>query len=136
MKADLEWQARSLCNGMDPDEIEAVFFPHPNDLALEAKAICVQCPVAEACLTYALETKQDHGVWGCMTEHERARLLNKSFERRPNLPTIHPVRCGTYSGVSRHRKLAEQFCDECRDARNAYEAARKRRLTAERQETA
>ena len=73
-------------------------------------------------------------MWGCMTAHERAQLLAKGTRRRTKLPTIHPDRCGTYSGVSRHRKLEEQFCQPCRDARNDYEGARKKRLRAERRQ--
>ena len=32
------------------------------------------CPVRVECLNYALNTKQDDGVWGGTTENERARI--------------------------------------------------------------
>ncbi len=39
-----------------------------------AKAICRRCPVREACLQFAFETKQEYGVWGGTDEDERRRL--------------------------------------------------------------
>jgi len=39
-----------------------------------AKTLCGECPVKNACLQYALETKQEHGIWGGTTEEERRRL--------------------------------------------------------------
>ena len=59
-----------------------LFFPisysgkAPEQVA-EAKAICAACPVRRECLAFALRTQQFHGIWGGMTEEERAaRLLN------------------------------------------------------------
>lgn len=43
----------------------------------EAKAVCQRCPVRWECLTYALETRQRHGVWGGLTAEERVLLLRK-----------------------------------------------------------
>lgn len=40
------------------------------------KSICRQCPYQAKCLAYALE-RNDLGVWGGMTEHER-----KLYRRR------------------------------------------------------
>lgn len=42
---------------------------------LAAKALCKICPVQPQCLQYALETKQDWGIWGGTTVPERKRLL-------------------------------------------------------------
>jgi WhiB family redox-sensing transcriptional regulator len=39
-----------------------------------AKAICETCPVRLACLAFALERNEKFGVWGGLTEKERARL--------------------------------------------------------------
>ena len=36
----------------------------------QAKAICARCPVRRQCLVFALNTRQNHGVWGGMTEEE------------------------------------------------------------------
>lgn len=39
-----------------------------------AKEICASCPVEKDCRTYAIEIREQHGIWGGMTEGER-RLL-------------------------------------------------------------
>lgn len=38
-----------------------------------AKAVCHVCPVEQACGDWAIETDQDFGVWGGMTERERKK---------------------------------------------------------------
>lgn len=124
MTTDQAWRTRALCDGLDPDEIEAKFFPHQNSDGEEAKAICRHCPVARECLTYALETAQEFGVWGAMTEKERFVLRTGK-----NVPTMH-ARCGTYSGVSRHRKAGEDLCRPCKEARNAYERDRRAEMAS------
>lgn len=43
----------------------------------EAKAVCRRCSVRWECLTYALETRQRHGVWGGLTPEERVLLVRK-----------------------------------------------------------
>lgn len=55
----------------------SVFFPDSKMYADEAKAICRNCPVQVRCLTFALQTRQDFGVWGGLTENERKRLLKR-----------------------------------------------------------
>jgi predicted transcriptional regulator len=49
----------------------------------EAKAICATCPVLvrDACLKYAIETRQPAGVWGGLTQAERKSLLRKKQRR-------------------------------------------------------
>ena len=39
-----------------------------------ARRICVGCPVAAACLEYAVRAGCEYGVWGGLTEVERRRL--------------------------------------------------------------
>lgn len=73
-----DWRHRSACrDAADPE----LFFPVGTDgptllQIAEAKAVCVVCPVREDCLSWALETGQDAGVWGGLTEEER-RDLNR-----------------------------------------------------------
>ncbi len=38
-----------------------------------AKEICARCLVRSECLSFALRTRQAHGVWGGMSEQERIR---------------------------------------------------------------
>jgi WhiB family transcriptional regulator, redox-sensing transcriptional regulator len=65
--------ADAACNGADT----SVFFPVSDTFAGEAKAICATCPVAEACLEYAIATRQSDGVWGGLTGIERHRLVRR-----------------------------------------------------------
>lgn len=60
------------CRDADPD----LFFPiGSSGRALrqiaEAKAICARCLVKADCLSFALATGQDAGIWGGTTEEER-----------------------------------------------------------------
>jgi WhiB family transcriptional regulator, redox-sensing transcriptional regulator len=65
------WRKRAACRGIDPE----VFYPvSDEDEAWEAKAICAQCPVRQACLEYALANREREGVWGGTTERERRRI--------------------------------------------------------------
>lgn len=54
----------------------------------EAKQICRRCPARDACLAWAVQTQQDHGVWGATTPQERKRLLKHA---KPG-PAVHLVR--------------------------------------------
>lgn len=50
---------------------------YPNNIAAAepAKRVCATCTVRQQCLDYALETKQEVGVWGGLTERERSQRL-------------------------------------------------------------
>ena len=43
----------------------------------KAKVVCNRCPVTSQCLAWALETGQDAGVWGGMSEDERRALKRR-----------------------------------------------------------
>jgi WhiB family redox-sensing transcriptional regulator len=70
------WRTAAACRSADPD----LFFPvsasadNPQQVA-EAKAICACCLVRCECLTFAIRTRQLHGIWGGMTEEERHPLV-------------------------------------------------------------
>jgi WhiB family redox-sensing transcriptional regulator len=36
--------------------------------------ICAMCAVSRQCLEFAIDTHEQHGVWGGLTEHERRAL--------------------------------------------------------------
>lgn len=55
-----------------------------------AKSFCARCPVAEACLQYALDRGEAHGVWGGMTEGERRAELAR---RRAPGPEVSEGAC-------------------------------------------
>ena len=69
------WRKQAACRGLD---VEA-FYPiseYEADAA-EAKAICAECPVRQACLEHALAHREREGVWGGTTERERRRIVRQ-----------------------------------------------------------
>jgi len=90
-----EWQVRAACRGMDT----ATFFHPPNerDAAREAriaqaKAVCRRCPAIDDCLDHALRVRAPYGVWGGLSEDERASLLSVESLRYPK--TLGKTRAG------------------------------------------
>ena len=43
--------------------------------------MCRRCPSMDPCLTWALETGQDAGVWGGTSEEERRALTRRQRTR-------------------------------------------------------
>jgi WhiB family transcriptional regulator, redox-sensing transcriptional regulator len=77
----MDWVQRAKCKDEDPE----LFFPigttGPAAEQIErARAVCMQCPVREPCLEWALATGQDAGVWGGTSEDER-RAMRRSGRR-------------------------------------------------------
>jgi WhiB family redox-sensing transcriptional regulator len=75
------WRASAACRHADTE----LFFPIGSSgrAATEihqAKALCARCPVRESCLTYAVVTGQEFGIWGGYDENER-RLLRTRWRR-------------------------------------------------------
>lgn len=71
----MEWRQGASCRDADPD----IFFPNGSTgpaLAqiAAAQAICSTCSVVQECLDWALDTNQDAGIWGGLTEDERREL--------------------------------------------------------------
>jgi WhiB family transcriptional regulator, redox-sensing transcriptional regulator len=74
-EADLTWKDQAACRDLHPD----LFFPigttgEAVEHIQDAKAVCAECPVAQACLYFALETHQEYGIWGGTTEDERRAI--------------------------------------------------------------
>lgn len=61
----------ALCAQTDPD----LFFPESGHTiqASVAKRVCIECPLTEACLDFALAVPsvEDYGVWGATMQKER-----------------------------------------------------------------
>jgi len=55
---------------VDPE----TFFPAPSEPADPAIELCRSCPVQGACLAWALEAGDLHGVWGGTTARERRAM--------------------------------------------------------------
>ncbi|MCL2780458.1 MAG: WhiB family transcriptional regulator [Actinomycetia bacterium] len=82
----MDWRHRAICRDEDPE----LFFPIGNTgpalLQIEqAKAVCHRCAVIQECLAWALETGQDAGVWGGLSEDERRALKRRNARARARL---------------------------------------------------
>ena len=81
--AAMDWRHNAVCREEDPE----LFFPIGNTgpalLQIEeAKAVCRRCPVMEQCLQWALESGQDSGVWGGLSEDERRAMKRRAARNR------------------------------------------------------
>ena len=79
----MDWRHHAACREVDPE----LFFPIGNTgpalLQIEqAKAVCRRCPVVHDCLAWALESGQDAGVWGGLSEDERRALKRRRARTR------------------------------------------------------
>ena len=64
MSSAFDWRAKAACRDKDPE------------------AVCRTCKVIDACLKCALDTNQDYGVWGGLSEDERRQLKRKAMRLR------------------------------------------------------
>ncbi|MGW1378860.1 WhiB family transcriptional regulator [Streptomyces sp. NPDC002446] len=79
----MDWRHNAACRVEDPE----LFFPvgsnGPALLQVEmAKTVCRRCPVMGQCLQWALEYRQDAGVWGGMSEDERQAMRRRAARNR------------------------------------------------------
>jgi WhiB family redox-sensing transcriptional regulator len=100
--AQESWIEGALCAQVDPER----FFPDAGASTREAKAVCRACPVQAACLRYALERNEQHGVWGGATHRER-----REMRLRPTVPRTACNRGHEYETFGRR---ADGSCPECR----------------------
>lgn len=132
-----DWRDSAACRTEDP----SLFFPKgesgPSLLTIEAaKAVCRRCPSAELCLQWALETREEYGVWGGLSEADRRAILRRrgrgtgrgqkpkqEKEKEPG-PPRKPAECGTRAGYHKHYRDKTPYCTPCR----AANAAANRRL--------
>ncbi|MGW6273958.1 WhiB family transcriptional regulator [Streptomyces sp. NPDC055060] len=78
------WRQHAACAEEDPE----LFFPVSSlgpgaNQTQRAKQVCAGCPVRTECLHWALETRQQAGVWGGTDEKERAAMLRRLKSLRP-----------------------------------------------------
>lgn len=78
---DWDWQLMGACRDVDSD---LFFHPYgerdPSRTRREqaAKSVCARCPVLQKCRDYALASAEPYGVWGGLSETERAAVLSRS----------------------------------------------------------
>jgi WhiB family redox-sensing transcriptional regulator len=79
----MTWRDRAACLDEDPE----LFFPIGNTgpalLQIEeAKAVCRRCEVIETCLKLAIDSGQDAGVFGGLSEDQRRSLKRRNARAR------------------------------------------------------
>lgn len=78
---DDAWRRHASCRGAGPE----LFFPTKGEPAPEAKAVCQACPVAAACLDFAISSGEETGIWGGMSERQR-REVARARRAQPDQP--------------------------------------------------
>ena len=80
-----DWQRHAACRGMNSE----VFFhpdgerdPRRSERVEVAARICAGCAVREPCRDWARRVAEPYGVWGGLSEDERAALLAKPASAR------------------------------------------------------
>jgi WhiB family redox-sensing transcriptional regulator len=92
-----DWQLQAACRGMNV----SVFF-HPADerdrtkagRIARAKAVCESCPARCDCRSHALRVREPYGIWGGLSDDERAEILGVQSFRSPAAsarPTNEPL---------------------------------------------
>jgi WhiB family transcriptional regulator, redox-sensing transcriptional regulator len=74
----VDWQVKARCTEVDPE----IFFPERGGSSKAARAVCSNCEVRMQCLEYALNNKEQFGIWGGTSERERRRLRKERATRR------------------------------------------------------
>ncbi len=75
----MDWRARAACRVEDPELFFPVGTTEPALLQTrKAKAVCAACPVSSRCLSWALQTNQETGIWGGLGEPERRSLRRRT----------------------------------------------------------
>lgn len=94
-----EWQYKGACRDLDPE----MFFhpdgergPRRRNRENAAKAVCATCPVIAACRAHALAVQEPYGIWGGLSEDDRAVIL----ERQGVTPLTIPAAVSTADTVS------------------------------------
>jgi len=70
-----EWTKLARCVEVDPE----LFFPEKGEIISPrlAKSICKSCEVNVECLEYALDNKEQYGIWGGTSETDRRRMRRR-----------------------------------------------------------
>lgn len=71
-----DWRDSAACRSEDPE----MFYPSGRSargLVVHAQSVCAVCPVVEACGRWALETGEQWGIWGGMSENRRRQILRR-----------------------------------------------------------
>ena len=80
LEENYRWQEQGACRKQDPE----LFFLSENSRGgiknkqiVMAKKVCGTCPVINECLEFAIETEQNFGIWGGLSEDEIATAVRR-----------------------------------------------------------
>lgn len=101
---DYDWRDDAACREHPEPETWFPVGSSPEALQAEeaAKRVCNRCPVRTDCLDWAMDTGQDTGVWGGVSEYDRADLTGRhqqyrtSPDDRPAWQVIVETRLGEF----------------------------------------
>lgn len=113
-----DWRDDALCAQVDTD----VFFPEKAGASsAPAKRVCALCPVTAQCLQFALDNRERFGIWGGLSERERAKL--RTTPTRVPSRTPLPLSAGLSHGT-RSAYNAGCKCRACCAAEGYYQRNR------------
>ena len=79
----MDWRDRASCLDEEPELSSPIGNTGPAIMQIEeAKSVCRRCEVVDTCLKWALESGQDAGVWGGLSEDERRALKRRTARAR------------------------------------------------------
>jgi WhiB family transcriptional regulator, redox-sensing transcriptional regulator len=81
------WRDRAACLEVVSAEYDP-FFSDTAELQAEAIAICETCAVRDDCLTFAVRTGQQYGIWGGQPQQFIRRLIALERAGRPQSPRV------------------------------------------------
>lgn len=119
-----KWWLRARCLGVD----QSIFFPGSDNRAgyHQARWYCQRCPVIKECLEDAMTGQIEFGMWGGTTAKQRRDITDRT--KLISVSEIgHGDKQGTLTGYYRERNAKVEHCDECRDAYNKHQRAKRLR---------
>jgi WhiB family transcriptional regulator, redox-sensing transcriptional regulator len=92
------WRNQAACRDVVTAEYDP-FFADATELQTEAISICGTCSVRDDCLTFAVRTGQQYGIWGGQPQQIIRRLIALERAGRPHsgrAPASHPQASKTH----------------------------------------
>ena len=128
-KVDTAWMADAGCKG-STDIMFPTDRPGGHQRATlaryiaEAQRVCADCPVADECRQFAVNSGERAGIWGggSADTYRRERWAADPTRQR-SFQTAKPIDHGTERGYRMHLRRGEAACQECIDGRNAERRA-------------
>lgn len=122
--------SEALCAQVDPE----LFFPLQGDAdsAQVAKQICTKCPLITACLSEAILTNSNDGIWGASTPKDRQKIRRNTAVPLEIQIQTHVRRVSEHFEDIERRKEARDKRDQERRsiADQARRARRKMEITS------